>query len=115
MNAAPGDERPVGAVPKSAHEKDDENVADRFPLADARTTERNVEVVAEPRRKRDVPAPPKLRDVAREVRRLEVRHELDAKEFGGADGDVAVSGEIPVDLKGKIHGTELSVGPEYSV
>ena len=111
MNAAPSDERPVGAVPKSAHEEDDENVADRFPLADARTTERNVEVVAKPRRKRDVPAPPKLRDVAGEVRRLEVRHELDAKEFGGADGDVAVAGEIPVDLKGKIHGTEHERGP----
>ena len=95
VDAAPSDERPIGAVPKTAHEEDDEDVADGLPLADARTAERDVEVVAEPRRERDVPAPPKLRDVAREVRRLEVGHELDAKEFGGADGDVAVAGEIP--------------------
>ena len=32
MNAAPNDERPVGAVPKSAHEEDDEDVADGFPF-----------------------------------------------------------------------------------
>ena len=111
MNAAPNDERPIGAVPKTAHQEDDEDVADGFPFPHARSAERNVEVVAEPRRERDVPAPPKLRDVAGEVRRLEVGHELDAKELGGADGDVAVAGEIPVDLKGKIHGTEHEGGP----
>ncbi len=95
MNAAPNDEGPIGAVPKTAHEEDDEDVAHGFPFPHARSAERNVEVVAKPRRERDVPAPPKLRDVAGEVRRLEVGHELDAKELGGADGDVAVAGEIP--------------------
>ena len=58
-----------------------------------------------------MPAPPKLRDVAGEVRRLEVGHELDAKKLGGADGDVAVAREISVDLKGKIDGTEHEGGP----
>ena len=111
VDAAPSDERPIGAVPKTAHQEDDEHVADGLPLANARTAKRDVEVVAEPRRERDVPTPPKLRDVAREVRRLEVGHELDAKEFGGADGDVAVAGEIPVDLKGEIDGTEHEGGP----
>ena len=115
MDAAPDDKRPIGAVPKTAHQENHKHVTHGLPLADSGAAKRNVEVVAKPRRERDVPAPPELGDVAGEVRRLEVRHELDAKELGGADGDVAVSGEIPVDLKGKIHGTELSVGPEYSV
>ena len=111
VDAAPGDERPIGTVPKSAHEEDDEYVADGLPLADPRTAKRDVEVVAEPRGERDVPTPPKLCDIAREVRRLEIGHELDAKEFGGADGDVAVPGEIPVDLKGEIHGAKHEGGP----
>ena len=111
VDAAPDDEGPVGAVPKSAHEEDDEDVADGLPFAHARTTQRNVEVIAEPGGQRDVPTPPELCDIAGEVGRLEVGHELDAKEFGGADGDVAVAGEVTVDLEGKIDGAEHEGGP----
>ena len=111
VNASPNNEGPIGAVPKSTHQEDDEDVADRFPLAHARTAQWDVEVIAEPRRKRDVPTTPEFRNVAGEVGRLEVGHELDAKELGGADGDVAVPGKIPVDLEGKIDGAEHEGGP----
>gem|GEM_PF-4509977 len=58
-----------------------------------------------------MPPTPSLGYAAREVGCLEVRHELDAKKLGGADGDVAVARKIPVDLEGKIHGTEHEGGP----
>ena len=50
MDAAPNDERPVGAVPKSAHEEDDKDVPYGLPFAHARSAQRDVEVVAEPSR-----------------------------------------------------------------
>ena len=74
MNAAPGDEGPVGAVPKSGHEEDDKDVSDGLGLGYARATERDVEVVAEPSGEGNVPPSPELSDVAREVRELKVGH-----------------------------------------
>ena len=48
VDTAPNDEGPVGAVPKSTHKEDDEDIADGLPFAHARTAQRDVEVVAEP-------------------------------------------------------------------
>ena len=111
MDAAPNDEGPISTVPKSAHEEDDEDVADDLPFANSRTSQRDVEVVPEPSGKGDVPAPPELRNVALEIGGLEVGHELDAKEFGGAYGDVAVAGEVAVNLERKIDSPEHKGGP----
>ena len=106
MNASPGDEGPVGAVPEPGDEEDDEDVADGLGLGDAGPAKGDVEVVAEPGGEGDVPAPPELGDVAGEVGELEVGHQLKAEELGGTDGDVGVSGEVPVDLEGEEDSTE---------
>ena len=106
MNASPGDEGPIGPVPEPGDEEDDEDVADGLGLGDARSAEGDVEVVSEPGGEGDVPTPPELGDVAGEVGELEVGHQLEAEELGGADGDVGVSGEVPVDLEGEEDGPE---------
>jgi len=93
-------------MPEPGDEEDDEDVADGLGLGDARPSEWDVEVVAEPGGEGDVPTPPELGNVAGEVGELEVGHQLEAEELGGADGDVGVSGEVAVDLEGEKDGTE---------
>ena len=106
VDAAPDDEGPIGPVPEPGDEEDDEDVADGLGLGDAGSAEGDVEVVAEPGGEGDVPTPPELGDVAGEVGELEVGHQLEAEELGGADGDVGVPGEVPVDLEGEEDGAE---------
>ena len=106
MDAAPDDEGPVGPVPEPGDEEDDEDVADGLGLGDAGSAKGDVEVVSEPGGEGDVPTPPELGDVAGEVGELEVGHQLEAEELGGADGDVGVPGEVPVDLEGEEDGAE---------
>ena len=91
MDESPNDEGPVGTVPKSADEEDGEGVAYRFPFAHPRAAEWDVEVIAEPRRKADVPASPEFGNVTGEVRRPEVGHELDSEESGSPDGNIGVA------------------------
>ena len=78
--------------------------------SDQQGTLYELNVCCEPGGEGDVPSSPEFRDVAGEVGRFEVGHELDAKEFGGADGDVAVAGEIAVDLEGKVDGSKHEGG-----
>ncbi len=68
------------------------SVPSRFP------PERDVEVVTQPGRERDVPAMPEIGDARREVRHREVFRKDEAEEARAADGDVAVPREIEIDL-----------------
>ncbi len=97
----PDDEGPVGAMPESAHDENDERIADLHADAAAAAAQGDVEVVAEPGGQRDVPAPPELGDVAGEVGVGEIAHQVEAEQPGGADGDVGVAGEVAVDLEGE--------------
>ncbi len=73
---SPGDERPVGAVPETAQEEDDKSVSYDFRLRNAAAAQRNIDIIAEPSRQRDVPPAPKLRNIAAEIRHVEVPHQL---------------------------------------
>ncbi len=97
---APEHEGPGGAVPEAAEEHGDEDVDRDPPLAPAVATERNVEIVAQPERERDVPAPPEVLEVERGVRPPEVDREPEAEQQGDADGHVGVPAEVRVDLDG---------------
>ncbi len=99
MQGAPGDEGPRRAVPEAPEEHGDEQVAVGARGALAVAPERDVEVVAQPRREGDVPAAPEVREVAREVGRAKVLGELEAQHRRGAHRDVAVGREIQVDLQ----------------
>ena len=48
-----------------------------------------------------MPAAPELGYIAREIRRAEVLHELDAEQLGRTDSDIGIAGEIAVDLESK--------------
>ena len=103
---APSDKRPISAMPKAGEQENDESVADYFPFDNTTTTERNIDIISEPCCKGDVPFPPKLRYVTREIGIVEVTHQFDTKEFGSTDGNVRIAGEVTVDLECKEYGSK---------
>src|SRR4051812_42353399 len=100
MQGSPDYEGPARAVPQTAEQEYGHQVRDPVHRADAVSSKWDVDVIAEPRRQRDVPSLPELLNRPGEVRRPEVRHEVDTHDAGRTDGDVGVSGEVEVDLKG---------------
>src|SRR5690606_16779364 len=62
VERSPDDERPGGAVPQAAEQHGDEQVQVGAGRPTAVAAERDVEVVAQPRRQTDVPAAPELGD-----------------------------------------------------
>ena len=74
---APEDIRPVGAMPKAAEAKYDNHVADDLPFL-VKASQREAQIVKEPRVERDVPATPVFRNVTREHRDIEIPHQPDS-------------------------------------
>lgn len=95
----PEEERPVRAVPDARERPNDEEVPDPARARHAVASERDVDVVAEPRAKRDVPAPPELRRAPRNIRIVEVLREAEAEHLSEADGHVGVAREIEINLE----------------
>ena len=96
----PEDKVPVGAVPEAGEEpnhKDVEEVADRL---DPVAAQRDVNIVAEPGAKGDVPAAPEFGDAAGDVGVVEVLRELKAQHPPEADGHEGITGKVEVDLEG---------------
>lgn len=109
MEAAPEDEGPRGAVPKSGKKEDDPRVENDARQNATRAAERNVHVVAEPSRKRDVPVAPEVAEGLREIRTIEVHHQLDAEKLADANRTVRVAGEVAINLERvKDHADEAS-------
>lgn len=69
-----------------------------------RPPKRDIDVIAEPSSKGDMPSAPELCYVAREVWVVEVAHQFNAKEFGCSDSNIRIAGEIAVNLEGKEDG-----------
>ena len=101
VQKTPRDESPTRAVPQPAQDENDENVPVKLGRAAPVAAERNVNVIPEPGRKRDVPAPPKIRDGAGEIRHIEIPHQLVSHCTRGSAGDIGVTGKIAVDLNRK--------------
>ena len=104
MIGTPGDKSPVSPMPETAEEEDNKRVANNLCLGAAATAEWDIHIIPEPSGQRNVPTSPKLRDVAAEIRDIEVPHQLDSKEFGCSDGDVGITREITVDLESEEDG-----------
>src|SRR5213078_2856771 len=85
----------------AAERHDHEEIADCQERAAAVAAERDVEIVAQPRREGDMPAPPELTKAGGDVRHAEVLRDLEAEQARAADGDVRVTGEVEVDLEGE--------------
>lgn len=110
MVETPKEESPVGAMPKTADEKDDEGVAEDFALRDTATAEGDIDIVAEPGGEGDVPTAPEFGDVATEIGYVEIATQLKTKEFGTAYGTIAIAREIAVDLDSKEEGSQPKRG-----
>ena len=100
VKRAPGDEGPRGAVPETTYEHREEEVAIGAEARAVVSAEGDVEVVAQPAREREVPAPPEVGDGDGGVGAVEVLRELVAEEARAAVGDVGVGGEVEIDLHG---------------
>ena len=99
MIAAPDQEIPTGAVPQSAEQHGQHQVAVGAPGAVAAAAERNVQIVAQPAGERDVPAPPEVGDAGGQVRAAEIDREMKAEQLRHADRHVGIAGEIEIDLQ----------------
>src|SRR5258708_19386912 len=101
MQAAPEDEGPGRTMPYAAQQEDDHHVSQAERQTASVSAQREVEVVAEPRGQRDVPATPELGQAARKVGLAEIGHQVDAQHARATDCDVRVTREIAVDLDGE--------------
>ena len=88
VDGSPDDERPVGAVPQTAQQEDNQLVTDPFGFGDTIATKRDVEIVTEPGGEGDVPTFPEVRYRSREIWEIEVVTKVDTEEFCGAACDI---------------------------
>ena len=70
------------------------------------SAQRNVEIFAQPRGKRDVPAPPEIGDGFGAIWRIEIFREHESEHEAEPDRHVGVTAEIEINLKGVGDGAE---------
>ena len=107
---APRDERPVGPVPEARERPDEKEVQNIARAGAAVAAEGNVDIVAEPRGERDVPAPPELGDAAGDIGIVEVFKKVEAEHPAKADGHVGIGGKVEINLKRVGDGAEPRKG-----
>ena len=101
-DAVPQAPRHVGPpcpVPQPAQAHRDERREHVARGAVAAAAERNVEVVAQEVRQRDVPAAPEVAQVGREIRPAEILRQQQAEQQRGADRHFGIGGEIEKKLE----------------
>src|SRR5579862_7155239 len=106
VQRAPRYKSPRRPMPQPAEKHRDEQIQVRAKRALPISAQRNVQVIAQPRRKTDVPAPPELRDVCRKVRMLKILDQFKAHEPRQPASHVAVACKVRINLKRKTIQTE---------
>ena len=101
MPSSPDHEVPACAVPQAAQQHGGHQVRVGPGAAAPVAAEWNVQIVAQPARKRYVPAPPELGDAARQVRASKILREVEAEKQRQTDRHIGVSRKIEVDLNRK--------------
>lgn len=96
-------------MPKAADQEYHQRVASDFPTRTTAAAQRNVNVIAKPSGERDVPTAPKLSDVSREIRKIEVTHQADAEQACRTDGDVRITGKVTIDLESEEYGAQQQI------
>ena len=110
MQPAPQHERPVGAVPQPAQQHGDEEIEIAPRPSDAIAAKRDIQIVAQEGRQRDVPAPPEFDDAGRLVRGMEVHRQANAHHHGRAQRHVRIGAEIKIDLECKEQRAQPAIG-----
>jgi len=101
VQTTPDDEGPVRAVPQPAHQEHYHQVAQPAPYRHPVAAKRDVEVILEPARERDMPAFPELRYRLRKIGSPEIDHQVIAQDAGRPYGYIGVPGEIAEYLEGE--------------
>ena len=104
VDTAPQNIGEAASMPESAYKESDEQIQTVAPSRYSVTAKRNVDIVSEPCGERYVPPAPEFFDGKREIRTLEIRHQVDAEQSGTADRNIRIPGEIAVDFNGKHNG-----------
>src|SRR5215468_3583712 len=95
---SPQDKVDASTVPDATDQHGGDDVEIDAAGRNARTAERNVDVVHQPGSERNVPVAPELRDVDLQIRPVKIFRDGNAEEARGADGDVGVGGKVRVDF-----------------
>ena len=99
VQRTPKDKTDGGTVPQTAQKHRQQQVEIGAPLALAVAAKRNVEVIPEPRRERNMPPAPEFGDGGRAVGGIEVFGETEAHHKGQTDGHIRVAREVAIDLQ----------------
>ena len=91
VEGAPQHERPRGSMPQPPQQHGQQKIPIRLPRAVTISAQGNIEIVAQPRREADMPPPPELRRTSRNVRQVEVQHNIKTQETSRAPGNIRVS------------------------
>lgn len=99
MKSTPKNECPCRAVPEPGEQKYNPSIEYDARQNATRAAERNVDIVPEPSRKRDMPVAPEVAKGLREIRTIEIDHQLDAEKLADANRAVRITREVAVDLE----------------
>ena len=101
VQTAPGNEGPCRPVPKSAEQHGRHQIAIGRDLSGATAAERDVNIVAQPARKRDVPPTPKIIDGRAGVWDVEILGNVESEPAGHPDCHQRIAGKVKVNEPGK--------------
>ena len=85
-------------MPEPAEQEHHDEITVGLGVAAAVAAERNVKIVAQPRRQRHVPASPEFGDRKRRVGHAEIARECEPKHDAETNRHVGIAGEIKIDL-----------------
>lgn len=101
VQSSPNEEHQGTAVPDTGSQHRDKQTETSAHNPVSIASERDIEIVAEPGRERNVPSVPEIREVAAAIGEGKILAQTDAKHGCDTDADVAVTAEIQVDLHGE--------------
>jgi hypothetical protein len=101
VDGAEDDKRPICTMPETGENHSNEEISGGFPLAMSTSSERNVQVIAEPAAQADVPAAPEILKSIGKEGLAEVDHKVEAQQLSASARDITVTAEVPINLPGK--------------
>src|SRR6476646_8174166 len=109
MKQAPDYKGPGRAMPEATEKHYDDQIGCGTVRAHLITSERNLQVVAQERGKRDMPASPKIGEPDGCVRKTEIVLQMKSKAERGADCACGIAGKIKKYLAGECHYTQPGI------
>src|SRR5690606_6911763 len=110
MPGAPQQEGPVSTVPKPAKQHGQQQIAIGLNRAVAVTAQGDVQVIAQPGGKADVPPTPELGDALADIGLVEVLVKTEPHHQPQANGHVRIPGKVEVQLRGVGQNAQPGVG-----